>query len=91
MFKISTLPKHLKWFVLVASVFALANISYMFFNIFYTIFAVPFGILSDKIGKKPTILSGYALFALTAILPGNMIAGFYGKSIPILRFFTGQQ
>ncbi len=37
-------------------------ILYILFNIFYAGFSVPFGILSDKVGKSKIILLGYILF-----------------------------
>lgn len=76
-------------FTIIASIFSLANISYMFlilhaqntlnhgaptylsmllyvfFNIFYAAFAVPFGKLSDHIGRRIILLFGYGFFALT--------------------------
>ena len=88
------LPKHLKLFILVSAVFALANFSYMFFilkaqetflnkmgmfgeiipvllyvlfNVFYAAFAIPFGVLSDKIGREKVIVLGYALFSITTL------------------------
>jgi len=87
---IATLPAPLRWFILVASIFALGNFSYMFFllkantlfpgrfsqaapillyamfNIVYSIFAAPLGILSDRIGREKVIVFGYSLFAVTA-------------------------
>lgn len=39
---------------------------YILFNIFYAGFAVPFGSLSDKIGRKKVIILGYLLFSLTS-------------------------
>jgi len=38
---------------------------YILFNIFYAGFAVPFGKLSDKIGRRKVIAFGYLLFSLT--------------------------
>ena len=39
---------------------------YVLFNIFYAAFAVPFGALSDRIGRRRVLAGGYALFALTS-------------------------
>jgi len=39
---------------------------YVLFNIFYAAFAVPLGVLSDKIGREKVIILGYLLFSLTS-------------------------
>ena len=40
---------------------------YIFFNIVYALSAMPAGSLSDKIGRRPTIIAGYLIFALCAL------------------------
>ncbi|MHC1611331.1 MAG: MFS transporter [Candidatus Methanospirareceae archaeon] len=88
------LPKPVMLFIMVATVFALANFTYMFFilkakdaftfigtkesialaiflyilfNIFYAVLALPFGTLSDRIGKRGVLISGYLLFSVTCL------------------------
>lgn len=83
------LSKPLRFFILISSVFALGNFSYMFFilkaqqlyserfsviipillyilyNISYSVFAVPLGSFSDKIGRGKVIIFGYIMFVVT--------------------------
>jgi len=40
---------------------------YIVFNIFYALFAIPFGNFSDKIGRKCVLIYGYFLFSLTSL------------------------
>jgi len=40
---------------------------YVLFNVFYSVLAVPLGSISDKIGRRPVIVFGYALFALVSL------------------------
>ncbi len=40
---------------------------YVLFNIFYAMFAIPFGALSDRIGRKKVLVLGYLLFSLTSM------------------------
>lgn len=86
---IKKLDKKLKYFILVASVFTLANFGlyffmillarnitgsilaslmlYAVFNIMFALFVIPFGKLSDKIGRKKVLFMGYSLFLILSI------------------------
>ncbi|MEA1908301.1 MAG: MFS transporter [Euryarchaeota archaeon] len=44
-----------------------ALLLYIIFYIIYTIFTIPAGMISDKIGRKPVIGIGYTLFGLTSL------------------------
>ncbi|WML48155.1 MFS transporter [Neobacillus sp. PS3-34] len=39
-------------------------LAYLVFNLTYTFFSMPAGILSDKIGRKPIIIGGYVIFSI---------------------------
>lgn len=43
---------------------ALIPLAYFAFNVTYTIFSMPAGILSDRIGRRPVLVAGYLVFAL---------------------------
>jgi MFS family permease len=37
---------------------------YVLFNIVYALFSIPFGVLSDRVGRKNVLMAGYGLFAV---------------------------
>jgi MFS family permease len=39
-------------------------LTYFAYNIITSIFSTPFGIISDRIGRRPVLLTGYVMFAL---------------------------
>jgi MFS family permease len=62
------LPSSLKLYLIVVGVFTLANFSYMFFILrAREVFPIPFGILSDKIGRRRALIIGYLAFSLAVL------------------------
>lgn len=83
-----SLTPQLKYFICIATIFALGNFGYAFlllrainlglesqtaillyiiYYISYSIFIIPAGMFSDKIGRKRVILMGYGLFGSTSL------------------------
>ncbi len=40
---------------------------YVLFYITYTLLSTPFGVISDRVGRKPVLLSGYILFSILCL------------------------
>ncbi len=101
------LSKRFKIFLIIVTLFALGNFSYMFFilkaqtvfnnlttplllffihNIFYVVFTIPGGILSDKIGRKKVLIVGYFLFAL-AFLGFALISSTFTQFLIIFSLY----
>lgn len=45
----------------------LALLLYVWFNVIYTTFAIPSGILSDRVGRVPVLITSYFTFGLTCL------------------------
>jgi MFS family permease len=58
-----------------------AVLLYVLFYLAYTLCTIPMGVLSDKIGRRPLLIGGYMLFAITAF---GLI---FAKTLPVIIFF----
>lgn len=66
---------------------------YLFFNIIYSLSAMPFGILSDKIGRKSVVAAGFFLFTLmmlgfafaTTVIHAFILFALYGIFMSIFE------
>jgi len=61
---------------------AVIPLIYMFYNLVYGVFAVPAGVLSDKIGRRAMITLGYVVFAAT-----SLGLGLYSSLLSMWVFF----
>jgi len=57
---------------------------YAVYEGFFTLFAIPAGLLSDRIGREKVLLTGYALFAVTA---AGFIFSAYGNIYTMIALF----
>ncbi|MGQ9604069.1 MAG: MFS transporter [bacterium] len=88
---LKSLPKQLRLFILIAALFSIANISYLFFilrskdlfsgrmsigapvllytlfSAIYALLAIPFGSLSDRLGRRSVLKAGYILFTFVCL------------------------
>ncbi|MBD3208419.1 MAG: MFS transporter, partial [Candidatus Nealsonbacteria bacterium] len=58
---------------------------YALYNTSYSLFAVPAGVLSDKIGRRKVLLAGYSLFGLVCL--GFMFAGSLSLFVVLFLLF----
>ncbi len=72
---------------------AMIPLAYMFYNLIYSLAAIPAGTLSDKVGRRAVIMLGYLLFAITSLgfgLAGNdlslwLLFAIYGIFMAIIE------
>jgi len=72
---------------------ALPILLYVWFNIIYALSSIPAGIISDKIGRKKTLILGYLVYSFTCIgfSLANSLGGFiilfaiYGVSFGLIE------
>lgn len=58
---------------------------YMIFNVVSVLLAVPFGKLSDRIGREKLIMAGFAVYALTYFLFGSFST--FGALVPLFVLY----
>ena len=56
---------------------SLVILAYVLFNITYALFSIPAGIISDKIGPRKVLLSGFILFSVVYLLFGLIHSSLY--------------
>jgi len=72
---------------------ALPILLYVWFNIIYALFSIPAGIISDKIGRKKTLILGYCVYSLACLgfILSNSVGSFmisfaiYGLSFGLIE------
>ncbi|PKK85694.1 MAG: MFS transporter [Thermoplasmata archaeon HGW-Thermoplasmata-1] len=69
---------------------ALAILLYVFFNMVYSALAIPFGKLSDRLGKKRVIGAGYATFVISCgLFAATLIAGSASLAVTMTLLCVG--
>ncbi len=58
---------------------------YMLFNVVYALVSLPAGMLSDRIGRRPVIASGYCIFGFTSV--GLALATSAWQALPLFAFY----
>ncbi|NCF75405.1 MAG: MFS transporter, partial [Xanthomonadaceae bacterium] len=55
----------------------LVVLAYVLFNFTYAVFSTPAGVISDKIGPKKVLLTGFLLFSIVYLFFGLIFSSFY--------------
>lgn len=82
---------HLSWAFLILRAIELglgtgqAVLLYMLFNVVYASVSLPTGVLSDRVGRRPVIASGYCIFGFTSV--GFALATSAWQALPLFALY----